>query len=222
MLILNNLSSWFKKDPLIHSIFLAFGIISLLAVCAVGYFYLRFFVLDKYYESIIDKKFHAEIANIPQIKVTKFMLWEGDSIVTLEVQNKGSVSFWYGRDGVPRIEGIEPYSIPFVCFYVDNQGSKLSYAYDFPLDLGKNTKVYEKWFRFKVNNLHDLVDKYDSIIQVLNTFPKNPEMTDFYDKKWGKHSVVKNPDPEFILRDKYAGKSIACDLYVRTKLKSHP
>lgn len=211
------LLEWFKKDPFIHFVFLLFGIIFLLIIFTVGYFFLRIFVLDKYFEIIIDKKFHAEVKNIPQITITKFMLWEGDSMVDLNIEGKGSTSFWYGVDGVPRIEAIGPYPIPFVCFYVDDQGNKTGYVYDTALVLDKNTKLYEKWFPFKVNNLQDLVDKYDSIIKVLGTFPKNPEMVEFEDKTWGKHLVLKNPNPDFNLKDKHNGKDIACDLYVTTR-----
>lgn len=229
--------NWFKKDPFVHSIFLVFGIIFLLIICAVSYLLLRIFVLDKYYEFIIDKKFHTEVRNIPQMTVTKFMLWEGDSMVNLNIEGKGPVSFWYGINGVPRIQAIGPYPIPFVCFYVDNQNKKIGYAYDTALVLDKNTKLYEKWFPFQVNNLQDLVDKYDEIIRVLGTFPKDPEMVEFEDKTWGKRLVVKNPNPDFILRQRpnilyelisqitmpsvkdrsSLNKDLACDLYVTTR-----
>ncbi|GEM_PF-4166831 len=232
----NRLLQWHKRHLIIHSVFLLLGTILLLVLSFVAYFYLKFTVLYKYDESRIDKKFHAEVSAIPQIRVDRFNLFDGDSMVNITIANKGSVSFWYGTDGVPRITGIEPYAIPFVCFYVDNQGNRTSYAYDSPLVLDKNTKLYKKWFAFEVNNLHDLVSKYDSIIQVLNTFPKDPEMTDFQDKTWGKRLVIKTPNPEFTakthsnifyqlislvlmgsLTDKSSfGKEIACDLYIRT------
>lgn len=213
---LKSFISWFKKDPFIHSVFLLFGVIFILILCIAGYFYLRFFVLDKYYESIIDKKFHQEVSTISQIKVKRFMLWEGDSMVDLDIQDRGVVSFWYGIGGVPIIQAIGLYYIPFVCFYVDNQGNKTGYAYDTLLGLDKNNK-YQKWFPFQVNNLQDLVDKYDEIIRVLETFPKNPEMVEFEDKTWGTQRVLKNPNPNFTLIDRYKGKDIACDLYVTTR-----
>lgn len=227
----------FKKHLIIYSILLFVSIIILSVAGFIAYLFLRYTVLDKRDEEIIDKKFHAEVAAIPQIKVNRFFLWEGDSHADITIANKGSVFFWYGKDGVPRIEGIGSYPIPFVCYYVDTQGNKTNYAYNMPLVLDKKTTLYKKWFLFEVNNLNDLVSRYDDIIQALNTLPKNPEMVDFKDS-WGKRSVVKNPNPNFILKPpppslskgimrfitslflqngKKYGKNITCDLYVKTK-----
>ena len=101
-------------------------------------------------------------------------------MVTVDVENKGEVRFWYGKDGVPRIDNLGQYSTFYTCFYVDKNGKKTDYAFDTGLVLNKEGE-YAKWFNFQVNNLKDLVEKYDSISAVLATFPKNPETIPFED-----------------------------------------
>ena len=75
-------------------------------------------------EKQIDIKFHKEILKVPQLKVVSFKLWEGDSIVQAEIEKKGIIMFWYGIDGVPRIDSIGHYSTSYECFYVNSKGEK--------------------------------------------------------------------------------------------------
>lgn len=166
---------------------------------------------DRKTEKKIDSKFHQEIANISEIKVNSFKLWEGDSIVNLEILNKGNVHFWYGRNGVPRIDAIGGIGISQVCYYVDRNGTKNGYAGDVSLTLDKD-QYYKKWFPFEVLNLQDLVNRYSDISKIVATFPKNPETEIYHDKLWGDRYVVKNPDPNFIVHRKIDNKEVACDL----------
>lgn len=167
---------------------------------------------DKKAEKNIDLKFHQEISNIPEIKVNSFKLWESDSIVNIDIQNKGSVHFWYGRNNVPRIDAIGNVGISQVCYYVDRNGTKIGYAGDVSLVLDKD-QYYKKWFSFEVINLQDLVNRYDEIVKIVSTFPKNPETEVFHDKLWGDRYVVKNPDPNFIVYRKIDNKEVTCDLF---------
>lgn len=162
-------------------------------------------------EKHIDQAFHQEVAQVPQIKVKSFRLWEGDSMVQADIENKGEVKFWYGQNGVPRIDSISSYTTLYDCFFVNIKGQKTDYAFTTGLVLDKESK-YKKWFPFEVNTLKDLVDKYDSIIRILHTFPKKPEMIPFGDS-WGKRQVVKQSDPTYILTQQLRGKEVVCDLF---------
>ena len=172
---------------------------------------LRGVLNDRKAEKNIGLKFHQEISNIPEIKVNSFKLWEGDSIVDMEILNKGNVHLWYGRNSVPRIDSIGGIGISQVCYYIDRNGTNIGYAGDVSLTLDKD-HYYKKWFPFDVLNLQDLVNKYDEIKKVVSTFPKNPETEIFHDKLWGDRYVVKNPDPNFIVYRKIDNKEVACDL----------
>ncbi len=204
----------YKKFPVwlkVVSGFIAMVIVLIIGIAA--YIGLWFYKNDQA-EKIIDKKFHAEASQMPQLKVNRFTLWEGDSIVDANIQNKGHALFWYGEDGVPRLNGIGNYSTTWDCFFVDTAGKKTEYAVTWDLYLGKDSP-FKKWFPFEVNNVKDLVNKYDAIIKVLATFPKKPEtiVLEPTDGRWGKRDVVKHPNPNYILKLKEQGKDIQCDLF---------
>jgi len=131
--------------------------------------------------------------------------------VTAEVENKGEVRFWYGLNGLPRIENIGPYSTTYYCFYVDSLGKKIGYAYDIDLDLDKGG-AFAKWFPFQIHNLKDLVENYNNILGVVATFPKNPETVPFEDS-WGKRTVIKQSNPNFTVKQQSQGKEVWCDLF---------
>lgn len=164
----------------------------------------------KQIEKKINQEFHREIINIPQLQVTSFKLWERDSIVQATVADKGKMVFWYGRDGVPRINSIGSYSTSYDCFILSN-GRKTGYAFSMNLVLNEESK-FHKWFPFEVNTLKDLVDRYDAIIDILRTFPQKPIMVSFTDIS-GVRQVVQNPNPEYVLLEQSRGKEVACDLF---------
>lgn len=204
-------TNFFKRLPLWLRIISGALIVLLVLVGAFfGYFALWNYK-NSQAEKLIDQKFHSEVAQISQMKVKNFMLWEGDSMVTAEIVNKGEVRFWYGKDGVPRIDSLGQYSTSYTCFYVDSNGKKTGYAYDTGLTLDKDGK-YAKWFSFQVNNLKDLADKYDLMVGVLATFPKNPSTMPFEDS-WGKRDVIAHSNPDFVLKEQFRGKEVWCDLH---------
>jgi hypothetical protein len=166
---------------------------------------------DKAKEEKIDVKFHQEVSQTPSIQVKSFKLWEGDSIVELEVKNKGTVMMWYGLDGTPRLDRIGNFSTSYDCFNVDNQGNKKSYAFTTGLILDKDS-AFQKWFPFEVNNLNDLVLRYDDIIKILETFPKNPSKVEHKDS-WGTREVVGQSNNDFVVRPDKNKSNVACDLF---------
>lgn len=194
----------------IVGIFVVLAFVSILIF--ISYFKIKAYK-DSQIEKQIDLKFHQEVVQIPQMKIKSFKLWEGDSIVEAEIENKGSVMFWYGKDGVPRIERIGSYSTSYDCFYVNDKGEKKSYAFTTGLVLDSNSN-FGKWFPFKVHNLKDLAEKYDSIVQVLDRFPKNPAEVNFKDN-WGERQVLKESDLEYTLTQELHGKKVQCDLFSR-------
>jgi hypothetical protein len=163
---------------------------------------------------IVEKVFWHDIKKYRGVHVEQFAIWEGDGIATLSIAQKGRVSFWYGVDMIPRIESVAQYSTSFDCFYADSKGKKLSYAYSANLDLGKDTQ-FKKWFPFQVNSLKDLLNHYEDIVAVVNTFPKNPELVKFRDI-YGERMVLKNSHTNFVINTKLDGRAVTCDLYFLT------
>lgn len=166
---------------------------------------------SKIVEKYIEKEFYEEMASLPDVAVERFMLWEGDSWAKLKIKNKGHVSFWYDRDKVPYIDSIDNYSTEFDCFYIDKAGYKEKYAFDLNLKL-TNNNYFEKWFSLKVYTIKDLVDRYDQIVEVLNSFPKNPQLVDYNDSS-GNRKVLKEPKEDFLVKIKFKNKVVNCDLY---------
>lgn len=178
-----------------------------------GYFFFHLEIINPIKEKIIDREFHSDIKQFPDIKIAKFMLWEGDSMVTLDIPNKGRVSFWYGVDRIPRIESIgKYYTNNFTCFKIDNNGKKVNYAYNVGLDLDSQTKEFRKWFPFQVNSIKDLINNYTNIVKILETFPQNPPLIDFNGDS-GNRKIRKNPDENFMIKNPYGSKQVVCDLY---------
>lgn len=169
---------------------------------------------DKVKEDKIDIKFHQEVSQTPNVQVKSFKLWEGDSIVELDIKDKGTVRMWYGVDGVPRIDNIGKYSTSYDCFNVDAQGNKKSYAFTSGLVLD-NDSAFKKWFSFEVNNLNDLVVKYDDIIKVLESFPKNPTRVKHKDS-WGTREVVGQSNNDFVVKPDKNKVNVTCDLFTQT------
>ncbi len=197
-----------NKKTLMFSIILIIGIVFIAISAYIAYWSIG----DRFKEKIIDREFHSDIKQFPNVKVTKFMLWEGDSIVTLDIPEKGQVSFWYGIDRVPEIESIGKYNTSFTCFEVDNNGKKVSYAYNTNLRL-VSTSPYIKWFSFQVNSIADLISRHDDIVKVLDTFPKNQELVDFHDS-WGNRQVLAKSNSDFLMRPNKENDSPVCDLYL--------
>ena len=138
-------------------------------------------------------------------------MWEGDSLVFVNLKDKGDIRFWYWKNGVPRIDNIGQFSTFYDCFYVDKYGIKTGYAFSMNLVLN-NENIFSSWFPFQVNNLKELVERYDEIIAVLNNFPKNSETVSFEDKR-RKFEVVKQSDPKYIIKQRFRGRNVWCDLY---------
>jgi hypothetical protein len=195
-----------KKKRVIFAVIIAICFIAALPAY-IGFWFLR----NWYDEKIIDHKFHQDITQYPNVKVTKFMLWEGDSMVTIEIPKKGTVRFWYATDQVPRIDAIGKYETSFDCFNIDSEGNK-KYVYSTGLWLS-NSNPYTKWFSFTVETIGDLIAHYNDIIKVLDTFPKNPKTVDVHFSGGEREMLVKS-NPDFILKPE--GKnSPVCDLYFK-------
>lgn len=164
-------------------------IIFLFGLFAITVFALFYNPEQKQAEKLIEKKFYQEVSQLPQLKVNSFSLWEGDSIVLAEVEGKGMVNFWYGKSGYPRIMTIDSVETSSYCYYADTN----EYAYTTSLTLYKGSK-FQQWFPFEINNLKDLVDRYNDIVAVLKTF-RSSEIANF--------------------TDEYKGREVKCNVFSR-------
>jgi hypothetical protein len=166
---------------------------------------------DSQNEKIIDKEFHQEMAKYSEVIVNKFMLWEGDSMVTLDIPGKGEVSFWYGINKVPYIESIADYNTSFNCFNLNQNQEKISYAFNQDLVLN-SSNPFRKWFSFQINNISDLITHYNDITKELSLFPVNPTLVAFTDRS-GSRKVLKISNYNFIVYPNEKNKSQLCDIY---------
>lgn len=202
---------------LVKALFIVLSGIVVITVVLVGLFfgYLSYKGhQDSIKETQIHKKFHEEVAKIPNFEVKSFKLWEGDSIVEIKVKDKGTVRFWYGIDGIPRIDSIDKYSTSYDCFNIDSQGNKQSYAFTKGLVLDKNS-IFKQWFPFEVNTLKDLDMRYNDIIKILETFQKNLTKVEYKDN-WGIRKVVGQPNSDFAVRPDKNKNDITCYLFTQS------
>ncbi len=145
-------------------------ILFLLGICFLGLcIYIGAWILFSSYfdhkkEARIEKYFYEDIADLSDVTVHGFKLWEGDSIVELDIKDKGEVMFFYGEDRIPRIMRIGNLSVGIDC----QKNGKLEYTSG--LNLSKNSQ-YKKWFSFDVLTIRDLVSNYDKIFSVVKTLP---------------------------------------------------
>lgn len=207
---MNKSAKSFKKWRII--IGLAVFLLLIIAALPAYLFFLN--IKYKYKEKIIDREFHQEVQKLPEIKVKKFKLWEGDSMAELEIANKGTVNIWYGVSKIPQIVTINDFFTSFDCFYVDNNGNKKNYAYTLDLSLEPQS-MFSRWFPFQVNSLGDLVNKYEDIINILKTFPQNPPMVNLSDPS-GNRKILKSSNPNFEIKTVDRNKPVSCDLYFST------
>lgn len=112
-------------------------------------------------EKNIEQRFWNEVQTTPKFSVKLFKLWEGDSIVTGEVKEKGEVRFWYGATGIPRITTIGKRSAEYLCTF---DASKRQFSTGLDLSSGSSFIVQ---YGFEINSLSDLVKKYDQLESTL-------------------------------------------------------
>lgn len=209
-----------KKKVLAFRTFLLIGfIVSGFLFTLVAFVFVAFSLqshFDKKVEKRIEQHFYEEAAKLPEVQVKRFFPWEADSIVDIEIANKGSVTFWYGKDHVPRIWKIGPYDVDFTCYYVDDSGKKLKYAYNTTLDLDDQS-TFDAWIPIRVRNLQELVSQYDQLIELIGKLPPYPKKDQLMYVKDGysNREIIANPDPNFVMSREYKGKKVTCDLYRR-------
>lgn len=108
-------------------------------------------------EQKIELRFWQEVGYLPTLRVTHFKLWEGDSMVTVMINEEKSVSFWYGEDGVPTITSIGGESTEFECI-IDGDSHVTT-----GLRLSKNSELAYH-FGFEINSLADLTRRYQDLV----------------------------------------------------------
>lgn len=150
-------------------------------------------------EKATDKEVRQQVAQLPNVTLNRNMLWEGDSMVTLTIKDKGEAIFWYKLGGPPQILSLKTttgknYSTEFDCEDKTSDG-KRKYAYNVNLEITKNNPL-GKLFPFEVKTIPDLVNHYDAIISILATFPKQTETVTINDST-GTRQFTKNPDPKY-------------------------
>jgi hypothetical protein len=185
-------------------------------VCLVGSIFLAYFLqlpFDQYTERQIARGAAQEVAQIPGVRILRFMPWEGDSLIDIEIEDKGKVKFWYGKNGVPRIWEIGPHTVDFTCFFVDGSGQRERYAYNQSLILDDQSK-FDAWVPIRARSITELIERYDEIVESVAKFPEFPRtgVTKINDQS-GIRDVIVNPDPNFVLHTELNGRKVSCDLY---------
>ena len=141
----------------------------------------------KFQDGYAENKFRSEIATISGINSKIRNTFEGGTLADIQIPNKGTITVVYGIAGLEYITHIDKFDTTFVC--PEDQSVGIGFS------LRKNNK-FQKWFPFQVNNLKELVNHYDDIVTVLNTFPHAPDTNYTIDTK------------------NYQGKKITCSIYL--------
>lgn len=198
-------------------------LMSMILIVATGLLMIYYFIFgpyDRIREQKIDKRFHEELKTLPNVAVKKFTLWEGDGFSSIDIKNKGQVHFQYSVAGIPYISAIGGKSTYFNCVRTDKTGKKTEFSHAEAMVLTKDSP-FSKWFPFEVRSLHDLVNRYDDILKIVNTFPKksikdidtvNEDGFMFIKDNHGTHKVLIHSDPYYSYTPKDGG---VCDIYIR-------
>ncbi|HTK03308.1 MAG TPA: hypothetical protein VL401_00870 [Alphaproteobacteria bacterium] len=115
----------------------------------------------------------------------------GSVVTTTNIKNKGDVTFYYWTSdhslAIPRIGN---YKTTYDCFYVNSDGTKGKYMGTSSLYFA-NDSPYKKYFPLEIKDFGDLSDKYDDIVKIVKSFPKdpNPNYTIQIRTTWGKKGV---------------------------------
>ena len=122
--------------------------------------------IAKFQDQYSEQKFINEIINIPEASGKIRNTFEGGTLADIEILNKGSITVMYGLFGLEYVRHIDKFDTVFIC--PENPSIGIGFG------LGKNSK-FKKWFPFEVNNLQELINRYDDIVAVLDTFPTSPD-----------------------------------------------
>lgn len=131
--------------------------ISLIAIVA---------LILKFQDGYTERKFLKEVATIPEIKGDIRNTFEGGTLADIQIPNKGSVTIMYGLFGLEYIRRVGQFDTVFIC--PEDKSIGIGFG------LVKDSK-FQKWFPFEVINLQELVNHYDDIVAILNTFPISPD-----------------------------------------------
>lgn len=143
-----------------------------------------------------------QVAKLPGVKIETLQAWEGDSMTTLSIKDKGKVFFWYSSGGPVRLDTISPVGqntieLSFQCEDKTWTGERRP-AYSTSLVITKEN-VPGKLFPFEVTSIKDLVTHYTDIVKVVNTFPRQTESEKIVNQQ-GTYYLPKNPDPKYSFR----------------------
>lgn len=152
-----------------------------------------------------------ELKDSPEAKLTWDAVDNGERMVTLDIQDKGEVRFWYSEEGVRSIESIKSKMIDFSCFFVDSEGIAQTHAYTTGLQTNDR---FRKWLPFDVRTIPELVEHYDDIVAITSAFPKKEELLRTSDVAYRNgYWMPAHPDPNFTLNNTFRGRKVACYLY---------
>ncbi len=144
--------------------------------------------IAKFQDRYSEQKFLKEMATIPEATVKIRNTFEGGTLADIQILNKGSVSVMYGLFGLEHIRRIGKFDTVLIC--PEDRGIGIGFS------LGKNSQ-FKKWFPFEIDSLQELVNHYDEIVAVLDTFPTSPDPT---------HTVTATSR---------SGEKIVCSIYFK-------
>ncbi len=143
-----------------------FKIIRVLLIGCLAMLIATIIFIAKFQDQYSEQKFLNEMATIPEATGKIRNTFEGGTLADIEVFNKGIVTVMYGLFGLEHIRRIGKFDTVLIC--PEDRGIGIGF------NLGKNSQ-FKKWFPFEVNSLQELVNHYDEIVAVLDTFPTSPD-----------------------------------------------
>ncbi|MBP9702235.1 hypothetical protein KBD69_00970 [Candidatus Woesebacteria bacterium] len=123
-------------------------------------------VVLAFQDQYAEQKFSKEASTIPGIKTKIISVFEGGVSAQIEIPEKGTVDVLYGIQGLEYVLKIRDFDTRFMCPEDATVGAFLN--------LRKKSN-FKKWFPFQVNNLQQLINHYDDITAILETFPHSPD-----------------------------------------------
>jgi hypothetical protein len=203
-----------KPSVIALLILIIIGAVLFVTFPILSYFFKLYFVFPSIEQaSVAEVK--RQVAALPGVKLVWQKAWEGDSMATIAIKDKGEVYFWYVAGDVPRIDTITPYGrqvidTDFQCEDKTLTGQR-EQAYITPLVISKDAPL-GKLFPFEVRTIADLVKHYNDIVNIVDTFPKQTSSVQITNQQ-GTFYLPENPDPKYAFK-LHPNDSATCYYYL--------
>lgn len=117
----------------------------------------------------VKAKLYKELTQFPEIQLYQEPWWDkGELHVWTQIKDKGTVIFWYTKNGA--INGFLQYGD----YFPDVNCVATTAEYSTFFNIAKDHE-FKQLFPYEINTIKDIIDRYDQTIQIFSTLTKKPQ-----------------------------------------------